>query len=408
MRSYLVFPAFVFLASAVPASPQQIIVPLNRYGQLLYCRSGQSEFINLNGKSFKVCRNAEKEAKEMVGVLGILAKSGVVKPGIARRDEESYHRGLRYEESGDLLNALKYYNISASTGVEFAQYKLGTFYDFGLLVEKDKKKAFDLYVQSSEKGCLAAKFQIANMYQYGDYLEKSLDKARELYFEIATAGSYRVNFDESAEVKNSQNILSRQYFETGEILDENISPLQRTLLTRWYRLLADSGDSTAQINVAKSFDGGVNFGKNPANDMWAELYYGMAAKQGNLEAKARLDYLKNPVSRYLSGDSKANSKVIRDALGLSVIPLDPQVALTLGLTNDVQGVVIDVPGSGTAGQFGLRRGDVIVSANNKSVTTAGALAAAIKEAQADGRSGIVLGVRRDGAATKYVSLRLAD
>jgi serine protease Do len=103
-----------------------------------------------------------------------------------------------------------------------------------------------------------------------------------------------------------------------------------------------------------------------------------------------------------------DSKVIRDALGLSVIPLDAEIARALGMTADIKGVVIDVPGAGTAAQVGLRRGDVIVSANYRDLSTASALAAAIKDAQAAGRGAILLGVKRRGAATQYVTVRLED
>ena len=103
-----------------------------------------------------------------------------------------------------------------------------------------------------------------------------------------------------------------------------------------------------------------------------------------------------------------DSKVIRDKLGLSVIPLDAEIARALGMTADVKGIVVDVPGAGTAAQVGLRRGDVIVSANYKPVTTAAGLATAVKEAQAAGRGAILLGVKRRGTATQYVTVRLED
>lgn len=103
-----------------------------------------------------------------------------------------------------------------------------------------------------------------------------------------------------------------------------------------------------------------------------------------------------------------DAKTVRDAIGLSVIPLDAEIARALGMTGDVKGVVIDVPGQGTAAQVGLRRGDVIVSANYKPVTTAAALSAAIKEAKAANRSAILLGVKRRGAPTQYVTVRLEE
>jgi serine protease Do len=78
------------------------------------------------------------------------------------------------------------------------------------------------------------------------------------------------------------------------------------------------------------------------------------------------------------------------------------------MTADVKGVVIDVPGAGTGAQVGLRRGDVIVSANYRALSTAAGLAAAVKDAKAAGRTAILLGVKRRGAATQYVAVRLED
>ncbi|MFN3452362.1 MAG: trypsin-like peptidase domain-containing protein [Sphingorhabdus sp.] len=101
-----------------------------------------------------------------------------------------------------------------------------------------------------------------------------------------------------------------------------------------------------------------------------------------------------------------DSKVVRDTLGISVIPLDAEIARALGMTTDIKGVVVDVPGTGTGAQVGLRRGDVIVSANYKPLSTAAALAVALKEAQTAGRGAILLGVKRRGAATQYVTVRL--
>lgn len=103
-----------------------------------------------------------------------------------------------------------------------------------------------------------------------------------------------------------------------------------------------------------------------------------------------------------------DSKVIRDALGFSVIPLDAEIASVLELPRDFKGIVIDVPGAGTGAQVGLRRGDVIVSANYRALSTAAGLAAAVKDAKAAGRSAILLGVKRRGAATQYVAVRLED
>ncbi len=108
-----------------------------------------------------------------------------------------------------------------------------------------------------------------------------------------------------------------------------------------------------------------------------------------------------------------DAKVIRDALGASVIPLNPEIARQLGMGNDVRGVVIDILGRGTAAQGRLARGDVIVSVTfrtetvtSRPVATVEDFAAAIKEAKAAGKAAVVLGVRRRGAPVQDAPVRL--
>jgi serine protease Do len=103
-----------------------------------------------------------------------------------------------------------------------------------------------------------------------------------------------------------------------------------------------------------------------------------------------------------------DAKVIRDAFGLSVLPLDAEIARALGMGTDTRGVVIDVAGQGTGAQAGLRRGDVIVSATYQPVTTAAQLASAVRAAKTAGRGALLLGVKRRGGNTQYATVRIED
>jgi serine protease Do len=102
----------------------------------------------------------------------------------------------------------------------------------------------------------------------------------------------------------------------------------------------------------------------------------------------------------------ADAKALRDAFGFSVLPLDAEIARQLGMSTDTKGLVVDVAGNGTAAQAGLRRGDVIVSANYKAITTSEGLAAAVTEAKKGGRGAMLLGVKRRGAPTQYATVRI--
>jgi serine protease Do len=100
----------------------------------------------------------------------------------------------------------------------------------------------------------------------------------------------------------------------------------------------------------------------------------------------------------------AEAKLLRDALGISVVPVDAGIARRLGLPADTRGLVIDIPGSGTASQAGLQRVDIIVSASYRPVGTVAELNAAIKAAKAAGRSNILLGVRRRGGPVQNIAV----
>lgn len=106
--------------------------------------------------------------------------------------------------------------------------------------------------------------------------------------------------------------------------------------------------------------------------------------------------------------SDADAKTLRDTIGINAINLNPTIARQLGMDTDSKGVVVDVPGSGTAAQAGLRRGDVIVSATYKPINSVEDLAKAIEEAKASGRGAVLLGVKRRGGPTQYATVKIEE
>jgi serine protease Do len=99
--------------------------------------------------------------------------------------------------------------------------------------------------------------------------------------------------------------------------------------------------------------------------------------------------------------------VIERSLGISAIPLTPQIAGQIGASADTRGVVITaVDPNSDAGQKGLTRGDIVLSANYRSVETLAALEEAIRAARSSGRDAILLRVQRRGQPAAYVPIRL--
>ena len=80
---------------------------------------------------------------------------------------------------------------------------------------------------------------------------------------------------------------------------------------------------------------------------------------------------------------KQGQGVIEQSLGISAIPLTPTIARQLGQPEGTQGVVVTaVDASSDAGQKGLQRRDIILSANYQPVTTVAQFEAVVRAAKA--------------------------
>ena len=91
-----------------------------------------------------------------------------------------------------------------------------------------------------------------------------------------------------------------------------------------------------------------------------------------------------------------------DALGMELLPLDPQLRKELKVPKDQNGVVVGQVASGSpAGDLGIQPGDVIVSVDRKPVTTPESAATQLKEAAAQGN--VLLLLNRHGMS-QFVGL----
>jgi Do/DeqQ family serine protease len=94
------------------------------------------------------------------------------------------------------------------------------------------------------------------------------------------------------------------------------------------------------------------------------------------------------------GASSADSARPREALGMTVGPLTPQLATQLGLDRNAQGMVITrVDPAGAAAEAGIQAGDVITQVNRQAVRSAADLNAALKRS---GSRPALLLVNRNG------------
>lgn len=102
-----------------------------------------------------------------------------------------------------------------------------------------------------------------------------------------------------------------------------------------------------------------------------------------------------------------SNETIEQSLGMQVIALTPQIAGSVGVAPDTRGVVVAaVDPNSDAARKGLRRGDIILSANYRDVATVEALMAQVNAAKAERRDAILLRVQRRGAPPAFVPVRM--
>ncbi|MEP3049847.1 MAG: Do family serine endopeptidase [Erythrobacter sp.] len=98
---------------------------------------------------------------------------------------------------------------------------------------------------------------------------------------------------------------------------------------------------------------------------------------------------------------------IEEKLGLQVLSLTGTIARQLGVDEDTTGVVIGaVDPNSDAGRKGLRRGDIILSANYEAITSIEDLSGHIADAETAERDALLLRIQRRGQSPRYVPVRL--
>ncbi len=103
----------------------------------------------------------------------------------------------------------------------------------------------------------------------------------------------------------------------------------------------------------------------------------------------------------------STSEIVGKALGLGVVPVDPQIARQLGVAPDTKGLAVTVvdPNS-DAGRKGLQRRDIVLSANYEELTSVADLERVLSEAKDANREAVLLRVLRRGQPARYVPIRL--
>jgi serine protease Do len=106
-------------------------------------------------------------------------------------------------------------------------------------------------------------------------------------------------------------------------------------------------------------------------------------------------------------DQQSDDAAARNSLGIAVQPLTPIIARQVGVPEGTQGVVIGgTDPSSDAAQKGLKRGDVILTINQRPVLSAADVAAVVNAARAAGRANVLIYARRGGSQPQYVPVKI--
>jgi serine protease Do len=105
-------------------------------------------------------------------------------------------------------------------------------------------------------------------------------------------------------------------------------------------------------------------------------------------------------------DEKSTENATRGSIGLAVQALTPEIGRQLGLAIVPRGVVVSAvdPDSDSAAK-GLRRGDIILTANQQPTTNPAELSQILAAAKKAGRSNVLLYVQRANMPPRYVAVK---
>ena len=257
--------------------------------------SGLSSAQSYLGNMYSCGEAGEENVERGVQLLTTAAKKG---ESIAQYNLATYW----YCDAvpADMNKAVYWYSLSAyqidREASSHAQLALAQIYDNGTGVEKDLKKAFELYTLASNQGCAHSQYCMGDMYQGGEGVEVDLEKAVEFYGLSATKGNPQgqirlaccyesgigVEEDidkafELAMLSAKQGNAEAQNF-VGECYRKgNAVDLNWKKAVKWYRLSAKQEFPNAQTALGLCYEKGRGVEENI--DKAIELYK-LSAAQG--------------------------------------------------------------------------------------------------------------------------------
>lgn len=164
------------------------------------------------------------------------------------------------------------------------------------------------------------------------------------------------------------------------------------------------GDVVTAINGEKVEDRNVLRNKVAGTQPGTEVTIQILRDGKQEEVKATLDEVKTDETGAVQGDpNKPAGNTENGKLGVTLIPVTPQIAKQFELPSDSEGMFVsNVDANGVAAAAGIARGDVILEINRQAVNSAEEVQAALDKA---GDGPVALLISRRGS-TIYITVRL--
>lgn len=95
--------------------------------------------------------------------------------------DKNFKQGVEHLQKGDYGNAVKALRLAAEKGHQFAQFKLGSFYEEGLTGKVDLVEAAKWYQLAANQGHTIAQLKLGAMYRNGFGVKVDYEQAKKWY-----------------------------------------------------------------------------------------------------------------------------------------------------------------------------------------------------------------------------------
>ena len=137
-----------------------------------------------------------------------------------------------YSQKNDSIEAIKWLMMAAEDNMSEAQYKLGAFHQFGIIVNKDSLSAIEWYMKAAEQEHVRALYRVGYCYEFSIGLPKN-----------------------------------------------------DSLAVEWYKKAVDKDGHEGQYALGRCYENGIGV---PKNEAMAIFFYAKSAQHGNADAQFSL------------------------------------------------------------------------------------------------------------------------